>query len=369
MVPQLIFDLVVCILIVAGEVYERERERQHALLRLDRSCDLGSCFPVSGDLLIGREDRLSATSTCGTYKPERYCEITDLRRKTCFWCDSSGDTVNNLKLNHRIHNVIYKYSGTRGESWWQSENGKENVSIQLDLEAEFRLNQLIMQFKTYLPKAMLVEMSTDFGKTWRVYRYFAYNCTESFPGIPEITISLMEVACESLYSGVIPSTDGIFNLRFLPLGVGPYSEEAKIFLRTTNLRINFTKLHSFASNGEILYNSDNRAAIGDNYYAIKKITVLGSCFCNGHAARCIPFSGNDSNDNMVYGRCKCAHNTLGINCELCDDLFNDLPWQPAVAKKTNACKKCPCNNNATKCHFDPELYNKSGKLRGGVCDD
>ena len=126
-------------------------------------------------------------------------------------------------------------------------------------------------------------------------------------------------------------------------------------LKITNLRINFTKLNSLQA---------------ENYYAIKELNIVGSCSCNGHASRCIPSSGiYRNNDEMIYSKCECSHNTKGLNCEKCEDFYNDLPWKPARGKEINACKKCDCNDHTNNCHFDDVIYVRSGRISGGVCDD
>uniref|UniRef100_A0A8C2L3E7 Laminin subunit beta-1 n=1 Tax=Cyprinus carpio TaxID=7962 RepID=A0A8C2L3E7_CYPCA len=255
-------------------------------------CREGSCYPATGDLLIGRAQQLLATSTCGLQKPEPFCIVSHLQEeKKCFVCDSreTYDESMHHITSHRIENVVTTFAPNRLKTWWQSENGLENVTIQLNLEAEFHFTHLIMTFKTFRPAAMVIERSADFGKTWQVYRYFAYDCETSFPFVSQGPMTKVDdVICDSRYSDIEPSTEGEVIFRVL---------------------------------------------------------------------------------DPVHGHCMCNHNTMGLNCERCQDFYHDLPWRPAEGRNTNACKKCNCNHHSDSCHFDMAVYQASGNVSGGVCDD
>jgi len=295
-------------------------------------CLKGDCYPETGDLLVGRTKFLHASSTCGLEErgPERYCVLgTSRDQNVCDYCDSSEpyDPARNVTNSHMIENIVSRKQGDRFNRWWQSENGKQNVYIQFDLEAEFAFTHIIMTFKTFRPAAMIIEKSADFGRSWKVYGYFAANCAEAFPSISsDLPKNLGDLYCESRYSSVTPSTKGEVVFRILPPTLiqsrDPYSSDVQDLLKITNLRINFTQLHTFGDN--LL---DSRADLKEKYYySMYEMVVRGSCLCYGHASRCIPVEGvqyDEEKTGMVEGQCQCMHNTMGTNCEECLPLFND----------------------------------------------
>lgn len=124
-----------------------------------------------------------------------------------------------------------------------------------------------------------------------MYRYFAYNCDESFPGVPrQPPRTKTDIICESRYSSVAPSSEGevkithylkfvnkfIFHkfqviFRVLPPNIpieDPYSQEVQNLLKMTNLRINFTKLHTL---GDDLLDNRQEIQVSDSWTPIISI--------------------------------------------------------------------------------------------------
>ncbi|XP_035827368.1 laminin subunit beta-1 variant, partial [Aplysia californica] len=96
--------------------------------RRQPKCEQGSCYPATGDLLIGRAQNLSASSTCGLDRPQRYCVVSYLEKDTkCFTCDSRQPWREGFtEQSHRIENIVSSFKESKNR-WWQAQTGVENV--------------------------------------------------------------------------------------------------------------------------------------------------------------------------------------------------------------------------------------------------
>uniref|UniRef100_A0A8C3LTW5 Laminin subunit beta 3 n=1 Tax=Chrysolophus pictus TaxID=9089 RepID=A0A8C3LTW5_CHRPC len=328
------------------------------------ACSHGACYPPSGDLLLGRGQHLMASSTCGLTKPETYCTPHGEWNMRCCKCDSRLPHARN---GHRVANMLSSAGRAR---WWQSQSGEcwsPHVYLQLDLDEKFQLSSIVMDFRSPLPAAMLIERSTDFGKTWEVYQYLASDCAAAFPHIPRgAPESWGDARCQPLQAQHgYPMHGGKVKFSVQDLAstiTTSYSQSVNRLGQFTNLRINFTQLP------HIMHHSYRSPS---SFYAVTEMQVLGSCFCNGHADRCIPSRDPHGNCSLlqVHGRCECQHNTAGPNCGNCAALYNDRPWAPAEDNDPHECQRCNCNGHSASCHFDPEVFHASGGVSGGVCDD
>lgn len=331
-----------------------------AVSQAQTDCSRGACYPPSNDLLLGRVDQLHASSTCGLTGSEIYCTPYEQRKMKCCPCDSTNPDG---PLAHTLKDLL---STSPPNRWWQSKKEVDPVTLQLDLDDLFQLDNLVLNFKGPRPSAFVIEKTLDNGKTWQPALYLATDCESSFPGVPTDTpLTLDETYCFTLPpTGAHPYQDHI--IQFSPLRQYAYVPEPKSqkiedVSALNGLRVRLTEL------GDVP-RPPGRAL--SRFFALKEMKVMGSCMCHGHANRCLPDVYNPplSNGKLVGPQCDCQHNTAGVNCEQCADLYNDLPWRPAEEGKTHTCKRCECNNHAERCHFDEALYEASGRRSGGVCE-
>ncbi|XP_027858860.1 laminin subunit beta-3 isoform X1 [Xiphophorus couchianus] len=321
-------------------------------------CSLGACYPPSTDLLLGRSHQLRASSTCGLTNSEIYCTPFQWRMKCCP-CDSRNP---NGQLAHTVQDVLTTSGPNR---WWQSSKGVDPVILQFDLNNLFQLDNLMLSFKGPRPKALLIERTLDNGRTWQPALYLAKNCEEAFPGIQTNSpISLEQTYCHALRPHADPFQEE--TIEFSPLRpylFAPVSNSQKIEDKAglTGLRVTLTEL------GDVPHFPGRSFS---KFFALKEMRVMGTCMCHGHADRCqaqeYNYPGTDT--IQVNHVCDCRHNTAGENCERCADFYNDLPWRPAEEGNTHTCQRCDCNNHAQRCHFDPTVYEASGRRSGGVCE-
>ncbi|XP_061664560.1 netrin-1 [Syngnathoides biaculeatus] len=93
---------------------------------------------------------------------------------------------------------------------------------------------------------------------------------------------------------------------------------------------------------------------------LSDLQVGGRCKCNGHASKC-------RRDDAGRAVCVCEHHTAGPDCDVCEDFYFDRPWHRATPANPNPCVACECNGHATKCRFNMEVFQQSGRRSGGVC--
>ncbi|XP_072418489.1 netrin-4 [Chiloscyllium punctatum] len=332
-----------------------------------RHCESGACNPHLGNLAAAR--LLQTSTTCGVNSTQLFCSHLG---RGCSEALTCGKCSGSSRRHSHPAVAMTDSSFQLPQTWWQSSPGSYRETIQLDLDTYFYFTHLIMIFKSPRPAAMVLERSQDFGSTWKPYKYFATNCSETF-GLPD-DLNQIGAICTSRYSNPFPCNRGevIFRVLSPPHSLeDPYSIQAQELLKVTNIRVRLLKRQSCPCPSLAASLKPQRFA----HYAIYDFIAMGSCFCNGHAEECGPTESfrpaRGNFQTVVHGKCICQHNTMGEHCEWCRPLYNDRPWRPANGKRgtANPCRKCTCNNHANSCHFDLKVWLASGNHSGGVCDN
>ena len=276
-----------------------------------------------------------ASNTCGD-PPEGFCYIGPER--SCKICNK-----NHPNQSHPAKYMVDQFSLTeitwwQSQTWWTSNQlGSSKmfeplqVEITLDLMKKYLISGgIYITFKTERPKQMVIEKSSDFGKTWSVYQYYAKNCRSAYNLQPDPESHFLDTrkpTCSESYSGEFPRSGGVVHFdprkRYKPKDY--YNDEVDKYLEATNIRL---KLEYPGTDGREYINEES--TLNQYYYAISDFRVDARCDCNGHAEYC------DIRDGIEI--CDCQHFTQGTDCESCMPLYRNRVWKAGNGTHANACQ-------------------------------
>ena len=160
---------------------------------------------------------------------------------------------------------------------------------------------IYITFKTERLKQMVIEKSSNFGKTWSAYQYYAKNCRSAYNLQPDPQCNFLDTrrpTCSESSSGEFPRSGGVVHFyprqRYKPQDY--YNDEVDKYLEATNIRL---KLEYPGTDGREYINKES--TLNQYYYAISDFRVDARCDCNGHAEYC------DIRDGVEI--CDCQHFT------------------------------------------------------------
>ena len=291
---------------------------------------------ITSPINAAQNREISSTNTCGT-PSEGFCYIGP--KAKCEICQAGVPPFNHpatfMVDRFKLNNVTWWQSNT----WWQANQiGLSEMFVPLKVNITLNLNKLYLisggiyiTFKTERPKQMIIEKSRDFGKTWRVYQYFAKNCRSMYNLQPDPKVDARDPfkeTCSELYSGEFPRTGGVVHfdprIRYAP--VNYYNNDVHKYLEATDIRL---RLEYPGTDGREYI--DEESTLNQYYYAISDLRVDARCDCNGHGEFC---------DVAKDGKeiCECHHYTMGDDCEQCLPLYRNRKWMTGNATHANPCQ-------------------------------
>ncbi|XP_037667102.1 laminin subunit alpha-5 [Choloepus didactylus] len=283
--------------------------------------------------------------------------------------------------SNKAHPASNAIDGT--ERWWQSpplSRGLEynEVNVTLDLGQVFHVAYVLVKFaNSPRPDLWVLERSTDFGRTYQPWQYFASSkrdCLERFgPRTLERIVRDDDVICATDYSRIVPLENGEIVVSLVNGRPGArnfsYSPLLRDFTKATNIRLRFLRTNTLL--GHLMGKALRDPTVTRRYYySIKDISIGGRCVCHGHADVC------DAKDPTDPYRllCACQHNTCGGSCDRCCPGFSQQPWRPATPDSAHECQPCNCHGHAHDCYYDAEVDRRNASQNqdlvyqgGGVC--
>ncbi|KAM4712242.1 netrin-4 isoform 3-T3 [Anableps anableps] len=280
-------------------------------------CESRACNPRMGNLALGR--RVLTQSVCGNNGTELYCSYSDPNANLACSAPKCSKCNAALPLLSHLAGAMSDSSFRHPSTWWQSAEGVESETVQLDLETEFYFTHLILVFRSPRPAAMTLERSQDFGRTWKMLQYYASNCSATF-GLEEGKAGGGRdgASCTSKYSGAYPCSRGEVHGKCV-------------------CRHNTAGDH--CEHCAPLYN-DRPWQPADGLTGAPH--ECRKCKCNGHAHSChFDWMAWSESGQRSGGICDCLHNTEGRQCEKCKPGFYRDPQRPHAAP--DSCRPCNCH--------------------------
>ncbi|XP_035865899.1 laminin subunit alpha-5 isoform X3 [Phyllostomus discolor] len=306
--------------------------------------------------------RIAASATCGEEAPARGAPrpTEDLYCKLVGGPAAGGDPIQTIQGQHcdictaassnKAHPASNAVDGT--ERWWQSpplSRGLEynEVNVTLDLGQVFHVAYVLIKFANApRPDLWVLERSTDFGRSYQPWQFFASSrrdCLERFGARTLERVSRDDdVVCSTEHSRIVPLENGEIVVSLVNGRPGAsnfsYSPLLRDFTKATNIRLRFLRTNTLL--GHLMGKALRDPTVTRRYYySIKDISIGGRCVCHGHADVC---DARDPADPFRL-QCACQHNTCGSACERCCRGFNRRPWEPATPDSANECQPCHCS--------------------------
>ncbi|XP_077478342.1 netrin-G2 isoform X2 [Stigmatopora argus] len=270
--------------------------------------------------------------TCGN-PPERFCTL-----ENPYLCSDECD-ASNPDLAHppqlmqdRERNGLLTYWQT--VTWSRHpEPLLANISVSWNKSLELS-DDVHVTFEYGRPTVMVLDKSTDHGRSWQPFQYYAEDCLDAFNMAPrragDLTPSnVTRVICTEQYSRWVGSKSHknvTLEVRArLAVFAGPDLRDVdalytrmesmkglRDFFTFTNLRLRLLR----PALGGTYVQRDNLLKY---FYAISNIEVPARCKCNLHASQCLLQDGNL--------QCLCEHNTTGQDCQRCKKGFKAKSWK------------------------------------------